>query len=197
MSTTIQDSIGTKLKAKINNDNRLLVQSVSETEFDSTTGKGNAYNINTEFLTITDNTETPLLYIKNNDNKDLVISSWFIGTDDDDGTATRLSLMRIYKNPTSGTLISSGVDITPVNRNFGSSNSFDGITKKGGDGFTVSGYEPTPILYQTQGTKQRNFGTVQLVLPKGSSVVVTYQHFGLTRNDIYTGFQVYLSDVTS
>ena len=105
--------------------------------------------------------------------------------------------MRVYKNPTSGTIISSGTDITPVNRNFGSSNEFEGVAKKGGDGFTVSGYEATPVLYQTQGTKQRSFGTVQLVLPKGSSVVVTYQQYGLTQNDIYTGFQVYLSNITN
>lgn len=197
MATTIQDGTGTKLKAKINEENRLLTQTISETEFDHATGKGDSYNINTEFLTITGNTEIPLLYIKNNNDRDLVLSAWFIGTDADSGTATRLSLMRVYKNPTSGTLISSGTDITPVNRNFGSSNEFEGIAKKGGDGFTISGFEPTPILYQTQGTKQRNFGTVQLVLAKGSSVVVTYQQYGLTQNDIYTGFQVYLSDVTN
>ncbi len=197
MATTIQDGTGTKLKAKINEENRLLTQTISETEFDHATGQGDSYNINTEFLTITGNTEIPLLYIRNNNDRDLVLSAWFIGTDADSGTATRLSLMRVYKNPTSGTLISSGTDITPVNRNFGSSNEFGGIAKKGGDGFTVSGFESTPILYQTQGTKQRNFGTVQLVLAKGSSVVVTYQQYGLTQNDIYTGFQVYLSDVTN
>lgn len=195
MGTTIQDGTGTKFKVKINSDNRLLSQTISESEFDYSVGKGDAYNINTEFLTITGNTETPLLYIKNNDNKNLVISAWFIGTDADSGTATRLNLMRIYKNPTSGTIISSGTDITPVNRNFGSSNEFEGIAKKGGNGFTVSGYETTSVLYQTQGTKQRNFGTVQLVLTKGSSLVVTYQQYGLTQNDIFTGFQVYLTDI--
>lgn len=192
MSTTIQDGTGTKIKAKINQENRLLTQTITETEFDNSTIKGESFNINTEFLTITGNTETPLLYIKNNNDRDLILSAWFIGTDADSGTATRLSLMRVYKNPTSGTLISSGTNITPVNRNFGSSNEFDGVAKKGGDGFTVSGFDATPVLYQTQGTKQRNFGTVQLALSKGSSVVVTYQQYGLTQNDIYTGFQVYL-----
>lgn len=195
MSTTIQDGTGTKLKVKVNSENRLLSQTINESEFDHAVGKGEAYNINTEFLTITGSSEVPLLYIKSNEDRDLVLNAWFIGTDANSGTATRLSLLKIYKNPTSGTIISSGTDITPVNRNFGSNNSLECIAKKGGDGFTVSGYESTPVLYQTQGTQQRNFGTVQLVLTKGSSVVVTYQHYGLTSNDIYTGFQVYLSDV--
>ena len=197
MGFQIQDGTGSSRKAEINGNNRLLTQAISETEFDNATSNGNAFNINTEFLTITGTTEIPLLYIKNNNDNELVISAWFIGTDADTGTATRTSLMRVYKNPTSGTLISSGVDITPVNRNFGSSNEFEGVAKKGGDGFTVSGYEATQVLYQTQGTKQRSFGTVQLVLPKGSSVVVTYQQYGLTQNDIYTGFQVYLSNITN
>lgn len=195
MSTIIQDGTGTKLKVKINSENRMLTQTISESEFDHSVGKGEAYNINTEFVTVTGSSEVPLLYIKSNEDRDLVLNAWFIGTDADTGTATRLSLFRVYKNPTSGTIISSGTDITPVNRNFGSSNELEVIAKKGGDGFTVSGYESTPVLYQTQGTKQRNFGTVQLVLTKGSSVVVTYQQYGLTSNDIYNGFQVYLSDV--
>lgn len=195
MATTIQDGTGTKLKVRVNSENRLLSQTISESEFDHAVGKGEAYNINTEFITVTGSSEVPLLYIKSTADRDLVLNAWFIGTDANTGTATRLSLFRVYKNPTSGTIISSGTDITPVNRNFGSTNEFEGIAKKGGDGFTVSGYQSTPVLYQTQGTQQRNFGTVQLVLTKGTSVVVTYQHYGLTSNDIYTGFQVYSSDV--
>ena len=70
----------------------------------------------------------------------------------------------------------------------------NGDAKKGGDGFTFGGNSTTPVLYQTQGTSQRNFGTVQITLKKGSSVVVTYQQYGLTSQEVYTGFQVYLSD---
>lgn len=192
MSTTIQDGTGTKLKAKINSDNRLLTQTISESEFDNSVSRGNAYNINTEFITITSSSEVPILYIKNNEDRNLILNAWFIGTDADSGTATRLSLLRAYKNPTGGTIISSGTDINPVNRNFSSSNILDCIAKKGGDSFTATGYEATSVLYQTQGTKSRNFGTVQLILGRGSSIVITYQQYGLTSNDIYTGFQVYL-----
>jgi hypothetical protein len=194
MSTTLQDGTGTKNKVKIDSENRLYVKSITESEFDSETRKGDAYNINTEFITITGSTETPLLYLKNNDERDLVLSAWFIGTDASLGSATRLSLMRVYTNPTSGTIISSGTNVTAVNRLIGSANEFNGDAKKGGDGFTFGGNSTTPVLYQTQGTSQRNFGTVQITLKKGSSVVVTYQQYGLTSQDVYTGFQVYLSD---
>jgi hypothetical protein len=191
MATTIQDGTGTKNKVKVDSKNKIFVRSTSESEFDNATNDGDAFNINTEFITITGSSETPLLYLKNNENSNLVLSAWFIGTDANSGSATRLSLMRVYTNPTSGTIISSGADVTAVNRLVGSANEFNGIIKKGGDGFTVSGYNTTPILYQTQGTSQRNFGTVQIVLQKGSSVVVTYQQYGLTSQDVYTGFQIY------
>jgi hypothetical protein len=194
MATTIQDGTGTKYKVKIDSENRIYSKSITESEFDNATRIGNAYNINTEFITITGSTETPLLYLKNNEDTELILSAWFIGTDADSGTATRLSLMRVYTNPSSGTIISSGTDVTPVNRLIGSSNELQAVVKKGGDGFTVSGFTTTPILYQTQGNDQRNFGTVQLSMKKGSSVVVTYQHYGLTSNDVYTGFQVYLNN---
>jgi hypothetical protein len=191
MATTIQDGTGTKNKVKVDSKNKIFVRSTSESEFDNATNDGDAFNINTEFITITGSSETPLLYLKNNENSNLVLSAWFIGTDANSGSATRLSLIRVYTNPTSGTIISSGADVTAVNRLVGSANEFNGIIKKGGDGFTVSGYNTTPILYQTQGTSQRNFGTVQIVLQKGSSVVVTYQQYGLTSQDVYTGFQIY------
>lgn len=194
MSTTIQDGTGTKLKVKVNEDNRLLGQSIIETEFDNAVGKGEAYNINTEFLTATSSVEIPLLYVKNEEDRDLILSAWFIGTDADSGTATRQSLLRVYTNPTGGTIISAGTDVTPVNRKVGSNNQLQVTAKKGGDGFTFTGNNATPLLYQTQATKSRAFGIIQVCIQKAGSVVVTYQQYGLTSNDIYTGFQVYLSD---
>ena len=71
MGFQIQDGTGSSRKAEINGNNRLLTQAISETEFDNATSNGNAFNINTEFLTITGATEIPLLYIKNNNDKGL------------------------------------------------------------------------------------------------------------------------------
>lgn len=194
MATTIQDGTGTNIKLKITSTNRMLTETISESEFDHAVGQGEAYNINTEFLTATSSVEIPLLYLKNEDDRDLILSAWFIGTDADSGTATRQSLLRVYKNPTGGTIVSAGTDLTPVNRKVGSNNQLDVIAKKGGEGFTVTGFETPSLLYQTQGTKSRAFGTIQVCLQKGGSVVVTYQQYGLTSNDIYTGFQVYHDD---
>ncbi len=66
MATTIEDGTGKGFSAGVDSENRLLVRTINETEFDHATRKGNAYNINTLFFSVTDSVERPLLYVKNN-----------------------------------------------------------------------------------------------------------------------------------
>ena len=196
MATTIEDGSGKGFSAQVDEDLKLRTRSVTESEFDKSTTDGNAFNINTFFLTVTGSTETPLLYIKNNEDQDLVVAAWFIGTDNSAGSATRLSLLKVYPNVTTGTIISSGGDVEAVNRAIGSSGTLNADIKSGGDGFTASVAGITPVLFQTQGSSARAFGTVQLVVKKGGSLTVTYQQYGLTSIDIYTGFQVYKTNLS-
>ena len=195
MATTIEDGSGKGFSVKVDADNRLYSRSITETEFDKAVRNGNSFNVNTEFLVITGSTlEIPIMYLKNNEDADVILSAWFIGTDNNAGSPTRNGLVRVYFNPTSGTIISSGVDVTPVNRKGGSSGTIELDVKAGGDGFTAVGYDPVSVLFQTQGANSRTFGNVQLALSKGSSVVVTYLPNGGT-NEIYTGFQLYKSEL--
>ena len=196
MATTIEDGSGQGYSVKVDSENRLFSRSVTETEFDYAVRKGKSFNVNTEFLTITGSSETPIMYLKSNEDNPLILSAWFIGTDNSSGSPSRSGLMRVYYNPTSGTIISSGTDVTPINRLGGSSNTVDIDVKAGGDGFTATGYETTPVLYQTQGASARAFGNVQLALQKGASVLVTYLPNGAQPVEIYTGFQIYTSEVT-
>ena len=195
MATTIEDGTGSGFSVKVDGENRLFSRSIIESEFDHAVRKGLSFNVNTEFLTITGSSETPIMYLKSNEDKDVVLSAWFIGTDNASGTPSRNGLMRVYFNPTAGSIISSGTDVTPVNRQGGSSNTIDLDVKAGGDGFTATGYDSTPVLFQTQGSNARTFGNVQLALKKGSSVVVTYLPNGAQPVEIYTGFQLYISEV--
>lgn len=192
MSVEIIDGSGKGYRASVDSDLRLSTTAVSESRFDNATKEGCSFNINTEFITVTNSTETPLLYLKNNEENDLIVEAWFIGTDASAGTATRLSLMKVYPNPTGGTIISGGTDVSIVNRSVGSTDTLDVDCKSGGDAFTLT-TTTTPVLYQTQGSSSRAFGTVRLAIKKGSSIAVTMQMYGLTSLDIYTGFQVYKS----
>jgi hypothetical protein len=195
MATTIEDGTGSGFSVKVDGENRLFSRSITETEFDNAVRNGLSFNVNTEFLTITGSSETPIMYLKSNEDRDIILSAWFIGTDNASGTPSRNGLMRVYFNPTAGSIISSGTDVTPVNRQGGSSNTIDLDVKSGGDGFTATGFNPTSVLFQTQGSNARTFGTVQLALKKGSSVVVTYLPNGAQPVEIYTGFQLYISEV--
>lgn len=193
MATIIQDGTGKGFSAQIDETNRLLTRTVTQSEFDYATLNGEAYNINTLNISVTVGTETPLLYLKNNENRTMVIAAWFIGTGIQGSAPTSLPLFQVYKNPTGGTIISGGADVVAVNRLVGSANELSADIKAGdGSTSTATGYSAIPILYQTQGTSQRAFGNVYIAITKGSSLVVTATMNGAQTIDVYTGFQVYL-----
>ena len=191
MGFEIKDGTGTGNVARVDNENKLAVRAVQETEFEKAVLGGRAFNINTEFLTITTDTEHALLYLKNNEDRPLIVAAWFIGTDAGTNGAN-LGLVRTYYNPTGGTIISGGTNLTPVNRNAGNSRTLVADIKAGGQGFTFTGQDTPAVLYQTQTVSSRVFGNVFLVLPKGSSLVATYDPNGAETINIYTGFQVYV-----
>ena len=191
MGFEIKDGTGTGNLARVDKENKLAVRAVQETEFEKAVLGGRAFNINTEFLTITSDTEHALLYLQNNEDLPLIVSAWFIGTDAGTNGAN-LGLVRTYYNPTGGTIISGGTDVTAVNRNAGNSRVLNADIKSGGQGFTFTGQDTPAVLYQTQTVSSRVFGNVFLVLPKGSSLVATYDPNGAETIGIYTGFQVYI-----
>jgi hypothetical protein len=191
MGFEIKDGTGTGNVARVDSENKLAVRAVQETEFEKAVLGGRAFNINTEFLTITTDTEHALLYLKNNEDRPLIVAAWFIGTDAGTNGAN-LGLVRTYYNPTGGTIISGGTDLTPVNRNAGNSRTLVADVKAGGQGFTFTGQDTPAVLYQTQTVSSRVFGNVFLILPKGSSLVATYDPNGAETINIYTGFQVYV-----
>ena len=64
MGTTIQDGTGTKLKLKVTNANRALVQAVTITEEDDAITRGEGYQIASGTQSFTGATETGILYVK-------------------------------------------------------------------------------------------------------------------------------------
>ena len=183
----IQDGTGQGYLARVDNQKRLRVKAVGRTEYDSQAIAGEAFNINTELLSVGVNTESPLLVLTNNGSRDVVLQGWFIGTDL--GTVgANLGLMRTYLNVTG---FSGGSAVPIVNRKSGDAFSFS-INALSSPTWTPSG---TPVLYQTQNLGQRVFGNVFLILPAGQSCAVTAEFStATTPYDIYTGFTGYLAD---
>jgi hypothetical protein len=139
MATTIQDGTGTKLKLKVTNANRALVQSVVITEEDDAITRGEGYQIASGTQSFTGATETGILYIKNNDDRDfvldravLILGSAVGAGSTDDWTFT------VLRNPTAGTTITNESNAGISNSNHGSANIPSVDAYKGSEGDTIT-----------------------------------------------------------
>jgi hypothetical protein len=135
------------------------------------------------------------LYLKNTNEKDLAIEAWFWGIENlSGGTPTGNPILKAYFNPTGGTLISDANAATIVNRNGGSSETFEDVIayQASGTGKTVTGVG-APVLYQLQGAG-RAFGTIFLTLPKNSSIAIGIDIAGYGTADVYAGFTGFFRD---
>jgi len=169
MSTTIQDGTGTKLKLKVTNENRALVQAVTISEEDNAITKGEGYQIASGAQTFTAATETGILYVKNNDDRDfvldravLILGSASGATSDQDWTFT------VLRNPTEGTTITNQSPAGISNSNHGSANTPRATSYKGLEGYTLTNGTgaPQPIKQ----TIDRIILPLGRRLPKGTSI---------------------------
>ena len=155
---------------------RAQVKSTSQTKTQDATDNGYSFNINTGTIGLTSTTASGVFYFKNdespiNGKSNFIVDAIAVGFEG--GTTTGAAYIKVIKNPTGGTLISgaTAVDMA-VNRNFGSSNelSSNTLAYKGAEGLTVTGGTDAALFYET-GT--RGYYTLDLVLPKGSSLAIT------------------------
>jgi hypothetical protein len=175
MGFQIQDGTGTSRKAKVTELNRILVDSITEERaVYNSIEVGNTFVISTNFLSLTGVTgqENGVLYIKNNSDKKMLIHHIKLWS----GTASQFTKINMYKNPTTGTLISSAIAADVQNINFGSSNDYEGLAYQGNGTFlTVTNGNVFGRHYLGVGNQQMLMfmwnGAV--TLDKGSSLAVT------------------------
>ena len=169
MATTIQDGTGTKLKLKITNANRALVQAVTISEEDDAITRGEGYQIASGPVTFTAATATGILYVKNNDDRDFVLDRCvlILGTavgaaSDQDWTFT------VLRNPTAGTTITNALSAGVSNSNHGSANTPNADSYKGLEGYTLTNGTgaPQPIKQSID----RIILPLGRRLPKGTSI---------------------------
>ena len=167
---TIKDGTGAGYEGKVDSNSRVHTYSVTVPEAGQANIDGYAYNVNTGDITLTNATETPVLYIKNNEDKDLNIESMILyaGTSTG-GTATLGVKWVIVRNPTAGTIVSgaTAVDIES-NRNYGSNNTVLLDSYKGATGSTMTGGDDHIIVRGA--TFARSVITINEIIPKGSSI---------------------------
>lgn len=167
--TMIFDATGKGYGAKVDDENRLLVKSVSQPQVIHSNEEGEAYNINTGVVTLS--ASTAILYIKNNEDRPLIVTDIVVGLGQAAGGVTDIGEVTVYRNPTAGTIISGATDVAiNENRNFGSNRELDALAYVGTSGATATGGAAAVLLFTN--VNGRLFATLNLDLPKGSSLAI-------------------------
>jgi predicted flavoprotein YhiN len=166
----IESGSGNGREAKVGNENRLYVDAKTIPEKLISTKDGNAYNLNTGIVSIS--ATTGMMYVKNNEDKDLAIEAVIIGTGAGSYNTTGEVQIQITRNPSTGTLIEStptNVDQN-ANRNFGSSNTLSVTAyKAGASGDTITNGTDI-ILIGAPNAQARTAANIDLILQKGNSI---------------------------
>lgn len=167
--TKVYDASGVGTGQKIGTDKRAWTSAVSKTEAFEATLEGDGYNINTGDIALTAGTASGVFYLKNNEDKDLVLEAIAIGID---GGATLTTpdnvLITFIRNPTAVSF--SAAVAQNQNRNFGSNKTLTVDTFKGAEGATVTGGDDIIQVYAFE--KSRSFISINLILPKGTSIAI-------------------------
>jgi urease beta subunit len=159
---------------------RVLTEGLNETEAEAASLKGYKFNINTGDITLTNATETTVLYIKNTGNYPLVCKT-FIHILGNTTGGSGDGKVDIIRNPTSGDIITNANDVLigpgiSANQNYGSRNTLSGNYFKGASGESVisasDGVHITTRLSSSVGRIPISLDGI--ILPINASVAVNY-----------------------
>lgn len=165
--TEITNGTGNGNKAKVSG-NKLFVYSVTEGQSQHATEDGDAYNLNTGTVGLTNSTASGVMYLKTNETRDFIVEAIAVGIGSA-GTVTDSSTVTLVRNPTSVSF-STDVDMNQ-NRNFGNSTALVADAYKGAQGATVTGGNNIAQFYVGAGS--RLFAPIGFRLTKGDSLAIT------------------------
>ena len=171
MAEEIQDGTGNGgYRARVDEFGRLHVNSVSQTEPNNASKFGKSFNVNTGNVTLTSANESALLYLKNEGEENIIISTIGYLLGNSTGGSGDVTA-RVIKNPNAGTIIDNAANVDIIeNKNFGSSNLLDALTYKGDEAETfTNGVNAFDSLIAGAG-RAYVIATGDVVLPKGASL---------------------------
>jgi hypothetical protein len=158
--------------AKVDIVNRLHVDAVSRSSVVDASINGETFFITTGSVNLTTDSESWLLYAKNDDTVQWVVESIEAAFGASNGSGDSFSQFNV--GATEGTLISAGVDIPAINLNIGSPNQLPSTIKLGGEGSTITNGLNTPVTLIPEGSLIRMFSAGPVVIPPGTSFAIAY-----------------------
>lgn len=172
----IKDGTGSSRAARIDKTQRLSVRSVTQDSTNEAIDQGDAYNINTGVVTLTGTGESQIIYLKNNEKRDLILPAIIVvlGNPGTNGVGTNVETnIKVYRNPTGGTIADTATPADVVsNRNFGVASTLDADVYKGAQGATQTG--GASHIESIVKTGSRIVFSIGESLPQGSSISVSY-----------------------
>ena len=176
MGMMIEDGKGTGRKVGVNSHNQILTHSVVRQEIEQASIDGDSFNLNTGLMTLTSANESGVFFLKNtNPEKDIFLTSIIVILGPSTGgSSTDTVRFRIYKNTTSGTLVSNAVALAAnSNRNFGSSKILTALGYKGDEGYTITDGEVHIESLISPGNRAPI--ALQEVLKNGNSIAISLE----------------------
>ncbi len=192
MAGTIIDGTGSNYRAKVNSNNQLEVEATTESVYRVAVENGKAFNINSFDKTLSATSgEQAVLYIKNNSDEELELVNLFGGFWNVTPGSNGIFKIKVYQNPTGGTLISEANRIDIPNRQAGAIEDFNDViaydATTGGRTFDTVPSTPNAFLIQGSG---RLFASIDLAIPPGQAFGITVDTAGGSA-DYYIGFAGY------
>ena len=174
MTDFIQDGTGTGYRARVTNDNKLTVDSVETTAESLASVNGDSFNVSNDIVDITSDTETALIHIRNTNSEDWVITRVYFHFGGSTGGVGSGEFC-MTTNATTGTLISGGAALTPVNANLGSAKLLVGEFLQGTNGSTItSGVEFLRTIVPSF-TSRNIIPFDSVIVPPGASLSLSFK----------------------
>ena len=168
MGFNIEDGTGKGNTVGVDATNRLLVRSINETIFQNSAEAGEAYFAGSPVINYGNANEVDVIYIKNDGDDPLILGNFLFMAETSNVTSPSFYTLSWYKNPTG---ISNGTAFSPLNQNFGSSKTLEGVFEYG-DGTTTTALTGPVAQLSFPVEVFQNF-EANLVLEKGSSFAIT------------------------
>lgn len=158
--------------AKVDANNRLHVQARTLEIGLAETLDGQAYDLSPGILSLSTDSSSALIYVKNTGDKALIVETIFIdSTSSTNGTGT--GYLNWVLNPTGGTLVDAATSVTILNRRIGNAVSLSANAyKPTAEGQTLTGGDSIrfPLIAGVGIPFGKNF-----VIPKGQSFGIVWE----------------------
>lgn len=164
----IKDGTGKGYTVKVDSTNRLKAEAVAQSTQLEASVNGDSYQIGSGVVTLTSASESAVLFVKNNEDKNLILTAVNITSAAMTGSSASVFLAKLY---TGGTTLSASTAQTPLNNNFASNKTLDATVLAGQEAATITNGTAKGAFYI--GNNKFFTAGIAWVLPKGATIAVS------------------------